>query len=176
LLLAGCSSSSSSAAGPDGSAPSGAGDLTAIDQALCDRILTKAEVGAIAQTTVTNVKVITTGSGGSCNYETAPNKAAMVVVFFFGSSDAGPGVILQAMADSITKNPGFTGSVTPVSGFGDAAQAIVNPIPNTAVIQYDLFIAQRNYVVGFQYPNSQAGEAVAIGQLKQAAQLALPRI
>ncbi len=141
-----------------------------VNQALCDRVLTKDEAGQITKTTVTSVKIIDTGEGGSCNYETAANRAAVFVAFFPGGAAA-----VQGEQDQLKNQPGFKGTVTPISGLGDSAIGIVNPI-TAGLIQYHVSVAYGTLFLDCVLPKSTAGDAAAIDQLKQVAQLVLDRL
>jgi len=142
-----------------------------VDQALCDRLISKAEAGQITQTTVASIRVIATDEGGSCNYETAPFKAAVFVAFFPGGAAA-----VQAEQDRLKSEPDFKGTVTSIGGLGDSAIAIVNPLPGTSIIQYHISIAYGTLFIDCVLPKSAAGDTAAIAQLKQVAQLVLDRL
>jgi hypothetical protein len=142
-----------------------------VDQSLCDRILTKTEVGQTTSTTVNNIRVISTDEGGSCNYETAPAKASLVVTFYsLQGVDA-----LDMVVAQLKNNPDFMGTITPVSDLGDKAIFIVNPI-TPKLIQYRLMVAYGTLWLDFILPNSSAGDAAASNQVQQLAKLALGRI
>ncbi|MBA3823004.1 MAG: hypothetical protein H0X24_03745 [Ktedonobacterales bacterium] len=145
-----------------------------IDLALCERILSKTEAGQITKTTITNIHVITDSSGGdgggSCNYETAPLKAAVFVALFPGGAAA-----LQGEQTQLQNEPDFKGSITPISGLGDAAIGIVNPI-TAGLIQYHVSVAYGTLFIDCVLPKSSVGDAASIDQLKQVAQLVVDRI
>lgn len=183
LALAACSSSGggSSTTGNSTGGQSGAPTATTkpahkptwpltINQAFCDGLMSVTEAGQIMNAAVKTDRVISTGEGGSCNYETAPYKAAVFVAFLPGA------VGLQAIANSITSEPGFAGSVTPVSGIGDQAFEIVNPLPNTSIIQYRLMVADGGVIFDVVVPNSSAGSAAVFAKLTQVAQLEIGRL
>lgn len=141
-----------------------------INQAFCDNLMSVSESGQIMGAAVTADRVISTGDTGSCNYETAPYKAAVFVAFLPSASG------LQAIANAITSTPGFAGTVTSVSGIGDQAIQIVNPIPNTTIIQYHLMVADGGVILDITVPNSSAGAATVFGKLTQVAQLEIGRL
>lgn len=128
------------------------------------------EAGQIMNAAVKTDRVISTSKGGSCNYETAPYKAAVFVAFLPSAGG------LQPIANAITSEPGFAGSVTPVSGIGDQAFEIVNPIPNTSIIQYHLMVADGGVILDITVPNSSAGAAAIFAKLTQIAQLEIGRL
>ncbi len=183
LALAACASSGggSSTTGNPTSGQSGAPTATAkpahkptwpltINQAFCDGLMSVTEAGQIMNAAVKTDRVISAGDVGSCNYETAPYKAAVFVAFLPNSGD------LHAIANSITNEPGFSGSVTPVSGIGDQAFEIVNPLPNTSIIQYRLMVAYGGVIFDVVVPNSSAGSAAVFAKLTQVAQLEIGRL
>lgn len=183
LALAACGSSGggSSTSGNQTGGQSGAPTATAkpahkptwpltINQAFCDGLMSVTEAGQIMSAAVKTDRVIATGEGGSCNYETAPYKAAVFVAYMPSAGG------LQSIANAITSEPGFAGSVTPVSGIGDQAFEIVNPLPNTSIIQYRLMVADGGVIFDVVVPNSSAGSAAVFAKLTQIAQLEIGRL
>lgn len=144
--------------------------MVKVDQALCDRILSLTEAGQITQTTVMNDRVITTAAGGSCNYETAPYKAVAVVTFSPGGI-----TLLQGIQTALQNQPDFKGSITPITGLGDAAIAVVNPL-TVGLIQYRVIVAYGVVLINCVLPNSAAGDSTSISQLKQIAQKVVDRL
>ena len=141
-----------------------------INQAFCDGLMSVTEAGQIMSAPVKTDRVISASDGGSCNYETAPYKAAVFVAFLPNAGD------LHALANTISSEPGFAGSVTPVSGIGDQAFELVNPIPNTSIIQYHLMVADGGVILDITVPNSSAGAGAIFPKLTQIAQLEIGRL
>jgi uncharacterized protein YceK len=179
LWLTGCSSATT---GGSGGSTTGSGSTTTghtpkapakIDAALCAKVMTLDEANKIMGVTATNIRVINSsdedGAGGSCTYETAPFRAAVFVAFFANAGPVDP-------AAALTSNPEFKGTVTPVSGLGDKAQCIVNPIPGTGLAQYHLFVSAGTLLIDTVIPVAQPSNDTALSRSKQVAQLALSRL
>jgi len=180
LLLAGCASTTTGGSGAGSTTGSGSTKTghtpkapDKIDAALCAKIMTLDEANKIMGVSANNIRVINTsdedGVGGSCNYETAPFKAAVFVAFFAKAGAADP-------AAALTSNPEFKGTVTPVSGLGDKAQFIVNPIPGTGITQYHLFVTAGTLLIDTVIPVTQPSNDTALSRSKQVAELALSRL
>jgi hypothetical protein len=132
LALAACASGTSTGGtSSDGGAPSAPTAtpkskptaLPKITLALCQSILTLAEANQIMQpaTPATSIRIDAPKSGnGSCNYEYAPYKAVVSVVFVATIPPSAQG---QPIAGHIPNMPGIVIN-TAVSGVGDQAQYV----------------------------------------------------
>jgi hypothetical protein len=126
LSLAACASGTSSggtssAAAPTATPKSKPTALPKITLAFCQSILTLAEANQIMQPTTpaTTIRIDAPKSGnGSCNYEYAPYKGIVSVVFVAAIPASAQG---QPIASHIPNMPGIVIN-TPVSGVGDQAQ------------------------------------------------------
>lgn len=148
-----------------------------IDAALCTRIMTLAEAGQMTGFSATNIRVQkTSGSdaGGSCNYEAKPYYATVFLAFFPSGGDA---AALQSIGAKITQeNPQAT--VTPISGLGDQAIAIVNPIGGV-LTQYHVMVIYGAVMIDVVNPGKylpSGGDSAAIATLTQIARQAVSRI
>jgi hypothetical protein len=179
LSLTGCSSTT---IGGSSGSTTGSGSTTTghtpkapdkIDADLCARVMTLDEANKIMGVTATNIRVIDSsdedGVGGSCNYESAPLKAAVFVAFFANAGAADP-------AAALTSNPEFKGTVTPVSGLGDKAQFIVNPLGVGGITQYHLFVTAGTPLIDIVIPVTQPSNDTALSRSKQVAQLVISRL
>ena len=179
LWLTGCSSTTT---GGSGGSTTGSGSTTTehtpkapdkIDADLCAKVMTLDEANKIMGVTATNIRVINSsdedGVGGSGNYETTPFHAAVFVAFFANAGSVDP-------AAAITSNPEFKGSATAVSGLGDKAQFIVNPLPGTGLTQYHLFVSASTLLIDTVIPVAQPSNDTALSRAKQVAQLVLSRL
>jgi hypothetical protein len=145
----------------------------------CNRVMTLAESNQIMSAKAANIRVISTdeegdsenNGGGSCNYETLPFKATVFVSFFPGT-----GPQIQAAAKAISGTPGFKGTVAQVTGVGDEAQFIVNPIPNTNITQYHLFVKAGTLLFDVAIPSAQPDAGTAQNRAQQVAKLVISRL
>ena len=163
---------------PTGGGNKPTGTLT-IDQAFCERILTLSEASQIMGAEAKSIRVMpgTTApdeDGGSCNYEATAYHAVVFVAFFAFAA----GASLDQVSAAITSAPGFAGKVTAVSGVGDAAKFIVNPIPSTSLIQYHLMVKYGSALLDVVNPgvNGVKDASKAQEQLEQVARTVLGRL
>jgi hypothetical protein len=178
LWVAGCGGSSGATSGGN-TPPAGTATVahtakapTLTDSASCEKLMSLSEANQIMGATATTIRVVASDEedGGSCNYETQPFHATVFVAFF-----ASAGVSLQAASAAITGNPKFAGTTSAVTGVGDQALFIVNPIPGTSITQYHLMVTVGTLLMDTVIPSSQPDNNTALSRLKQVAQLVLSR-
>jgi hypothetical protein len=116
----------------------------------------------------------TDGDGGSCNYEVSTLHAVVFVAFFPFVA----GATTDDIAKSITGNPDFAGKISDVSGLGDSAKFIVNPIPGLNVTQYHLMVTFGTALMDVVNPatNGVKDDDKAREQLEQVARTVLSRL
>lgn len=184
LWLTGCAGPSGVSGGNSGGGNTAAATATTAhtpkdvkikDAASCSQFMSLEEANQIMGDKATNIRVIASNDdeeeGGSCNYETVPFKATVFVAYF---PAAGPTVAVAAK--SITGAPGFKGTVTDISGVGDKAIFIVNPIPSTSIVQYHLMVGAGTLLIDCVIPKNQPDDNTALNRLKQVAQLVISRL
>ena len=114
------------------------------------------------------------GDGGTCTYEATAFHAVVFVAFFPYVA----GTTLDPVVAAITSNPDFGGKVSDVGGLGDSAKFIVNPIPNTALVQYHLMVQFGTALMDVVNPgtNGVKDASKAQEQLEQVARTVLGRL
>ena len=181
LCLAGCGGTTSSGTGngtpttattPTVAHTPKAPTLT--DSKSCSQLMSLDEANQIMSAKATTIRVIASDEdgGGSCNYETTPLHATVFAAFFPTAGGAGS---LTAISAAITSNPNFAGTTSPVTGLGDQALFIVNPIPSTSITQYHLMVIAGTLLMDVVIPATQPDSNTALSRLKQVAQLILSR-
>jgi len=145
------------------------------DAASCSQFMSLDEANQIMGEKAANIRVSASNDdesdSGSCNYETLPFKATVFVAYFPGS-----GPTVEAASKAITGHLGFKGTVTDISGVGDKAIFIVNPIPSTSIVQYHLMIGAGTLLIDCVIPKNQPDNNTALNRLKQVAQLVISRL
>lgn len=145
--------------------------LPKVDAAFCGRILTLGEATSImGKQQATNIRVVGDDEGGSCNYEYSAAKSVVSIALFPGATG------VDAIANNLKSNPNFAGTVTTVNGVGDDARFVVNPIPNTTIVQDHLFVIYGAVLFDCFDPNVTVDNDTELNKLKQVIQLALSRI
>lgn len=191
LALSACGSSAS--AGGGGGGGGGGGSTAApttppklkptalpkITMAFCQGILTLAEANQIMRpaTPATTIRIDANASGGgSCNYEYAPYKAVVSVIFV---TLAPPSASIADLAGQAASKTGGKLTMTPVSGLGDQAEYGVVNVP----IQGQTYnVDAMDVIYGTLFFNCELAylgtpqTAAEQGKLTQACQLVLSRL
>jgi hypothetical protein len=134
--------------------------VPAITLALCQQLLTIPEANQIMQppAAATTIRIDTSASGGSCNYEYAQfhSVVSLLLIAYAGGGD--PQTTLQAVADKLSHMQGAQVTTTLVPGVGDgalfAAATIAEPtgplvrLAELIVIDGGIVLECGNYNVG----------------------------
>jgi hypothetical protein len=183
LALAACASGTSTGVGSS-SAPTAAPKakptaLPTITMAFCQGILTVAEANQIMQPAqpATTIRIDAPSSGaGSCNYEYAPYKPVVSVVFLAAIPASEQGQPLSAHIPSNT--PGMIIN-TPVSGVGDQAQYVAGSIQGSGQA-YNIDVLDVMYgAIIFDCNHGYLGTSAAVAEqatLTKACQLVVSRL
>lgn len=169
-------SSSSGASPTQTAAPVKPTKVPTIDAAFCAHIMTLIEANQMTGFSATNIRVQQTSdnNGGSCNYESKPYYATVFLAFF---PSGGGASALQAVGSQITQaNP--AAKVTTISGLGDQAIAIVNPIQGI-VTQYHVMVIYGAVMIDVVNPGKNVpsgGDSAAIAALTNIARQAISRV
>jgi hypothetical protein len=134
--------------------------VPAITLALCQQLLTIPEANQLMQppVAVTTIRIDTSASGGSCNYEYAPFHSVVSVLVIASAGGGDPQATLHALADKLTAVKDAQVTTTPVAGVGDgalfASATIVEPtgplvrLAELIVIDGGIVLECGNYNVG----------------------------
>lgn len=145
LAAAACSSNGGSTGGtPNATAPSTSQptvvkskptSVPAITLAFCQRIMSIAEANQIMKppTPATTIRVDSTSTGGSCNYEYASFRSVVTVTFLpYAGGPANVQATLAGAAAQLSQVKGAQVTTTPVTGVGDGAlfvTAVITVVP-----------------------------------------------
>ncbi len=184
VAITACGAGSSGGSGASGASPTQTAapkvkptKVPTIDAAFCTHIMTLAEASQMTGFSATNIRVQKTsggGDGGSCNYEAKPYYATVFLAFF---PSGGGATTLQSIGAKITQeNP--QAKVTTISGLGDQAIAIVNPIQGV-LIQYHVMVIYGAVMIDVVNPGQyipSGGDSAAIATLTTIAQQTVSRV
>ncbi len=145
LAAAACSANSGSAGGtPNATATSSSQptavkskptSVPAITLAFCQHIMSIAEANQIMKppSPATSIRVTSTSTGGSCNYENASNRTVLTITFLpYTGGPANAQATLAGAAAQLAQVKGAQVTTTPVTGIGDAAlfvTAVITVVP-----------------------------------------------
>ncbi len=181
LALAACSAGGGSSSGSSGATPSATTKpkptgVPAITAATCAQLLSLAEANQITGVSATTIRVDSSSALSSCNYETKPYIASVVLSFSSGNAAQLASHMATQQQQLQQQNAGAT--LKSVTGLGDAAYEEIVPIPGFST-HYHLFVADGAVLLEVTNPGAydpSGGDSAALAQLEHVAQTVLPRL
>lgn len=192
LIIAACGASPTGTAGNTTTKPATATTATpkhkptslpTIDLSFCQSLLSVVEANQFMHpaTPATNIRIDTSPAGGSCNYEYAPYKSTVTVLFL---PYAGPKPVTEqqfgAFATQMAAQSGATVfSSVPVSGAGDAAIFVAagGNADGITIKQDTLYVVYGSVLIAFgNFSPGSSLDATQQGYLTQVATLVVSRL
>jgi hypothetical protein len=150
------------------------GHQISLDDSFCITILTFSEATQIAGMSISyETTVAPTPNGsflGACTYSVSPHGVDISIAFSPGSDIAS----LNAAKDAVASQPITPGTVTPVSGLGGGAYAIVTLQQGRGNV-YHLLILDGPFIVHIAAVTPVSDNATGIAHLKQIALIVMSR-